>query len=61
MTDTEKLEIAIQLLAEWCVAIDENGASWDYWDDHYKHVMYGKGPLREELDKAIAEARKIDW
>lgn len=57
MTDSEKLQIALEMLAEWCVSVDENGAGWDYWDDHYKDAMYRPGPLRAELDVAIAEAR----
>ena len=56
MSDKEKLEIALAMLAEWCVAIDEDGAGWDYWDDNYKEAMYRPGPLREELDIALASA-----
>lgn len=50
-------DIAIAMLAEWCVAVDENGTSWDDWDEHYKDAMYRPGPLRELLDAAIAKAR----
>ncbi len=57
MTDKEKLDIALAMLAEWCVAVDENGAGWDDWDEYYKDAMYRPGPLRAELDAAIAEAR----
>lgn len=59
MTDKEKLDIALRMLAEWCVAIDANGAGWDYWDDYYKDAMYRDGPLRKELDEAIYAARKL--
>ena len=50
-------DVAVQMLAQWCVAVDENGAGWDDWDEHYKDAMYRPGPLRERLDKAILEAR----
>lgn len=62
MTDKEKLEVALQMLAEWCVAIELNGTSWDDWDEYYKNAAFREGPLRKELDEAIYEARKIlDW
>jgi hypothetical protein len=51
------LEIALDMLAQWCVAVDENGTGWDDWDEHYKDAMYRPGPLREQLDAAIAHAR----
>jgi hypothetical protein len=48
----------LRLLAEWCVTVQENGAGWDYWDDCFKEAAYRPGPLRELMDKAIAQARK---
>lgn len=59
MTDKEKLDVALRMLAGWCVAVDENGTSWDDWDEYYKDAMYRPGPLRELLDVAIEEAREI--
>ena len=53
----EKLHISLSMLADWCVAVDCNGSGWDDWDEHYKQAMYRACPLREDLDKAIAEAR----
>lgn len=58
MTDREKLEIALSMLAHWCVAVDVNGAGWDYWDEHYKDAMYRPTAIREELDAAIERARE---
>lgn len=58
MTDKEKLELALTMLAEWCVAVNENGTGWDDWDEHYKDAMYRSSPLRKELDAAIAKARE---
>ena len=52
-----KLDIALDMLAEWCVAIEVNGTGWDDWDEYYKDAAYRDGPLRAELDKAIAEAK----
>lgn len=53
MTDKEKLDIALRMLAEWVVAIDENGGGWDYWDDYYKEAAYRPNPIREDLDRVI--------
>ena len=52
------LDTALGMLADWCVAVDANGAGWDGWDEHYKHAMYRDGPLRSMLDMAIAGARE---
>lgn len=51
-------EIAVDMLARWCVAIDRSGTGWDDWDEHYKDAAYRPGPLREKLDAAMAEIRK---
>ncbi len=59
MTDKEKLTIALWMLAEWCVAVDENGSSWDDWDEYYKDAMYRVGPLREDLDIVIDQVRRL--
>jgi len=62
MTIEEKYRIALQMLAEWCVAIELNGTQWDDWDEYYKDAAGRPGPLRVDLDNAINEARKImDW
>lgn len=45
---------ALGLLAAWCCAIERNGTGWDYWDEYYKDAAYRPGPLREQLDAAIA-------
>ena len=58
MTDREKLEIALSMLAHWCVAVDINGTGWDDWDEHYKDAMYRPTAIREDLDAAIAQARE---
>jgi hypothetical protein len=55
LTDAEKLAQAIQMLAEWVVAVSENGTGWDDWDTHYKHAQYGACSFRDDLDKAIKE------
>ena len=51
------LDIALGMLAAWCVAVDVNGTGWDDWDEYYKDAMYRPGPLRGQLDKAIEQAR----
>lgn len=64
MTEIEKLtmerDLAIQMLAEWCVAVDVNGTAWDDWDECYKDAMYRPTPLRELIDAAIKETRE-NW
>ena len=59
--DSERLtgerDVAIGMLAYWCVAVDQNGTGWDDWDEHYKDAMYRPCPIRELLDKEINAAR----
>ena len=59
--DSERLtgerDVAIGMLAYWCVAVDQNGTGWDDWDEHYKDAMYRPCPIRELLDKEIDAAR----
>ena len=59
--DAERLtgerDVAIGMLAYWCVAGDQNGTGWDDWDEHYKDAMYRPCPIRELLDKEIDAAR----
>ena len=59
--DAERLtgerDVAIGMLAYWCVAVDQNGTGWDDWDEHYKDAMYRPCPIRELLDKEIDAAR----
>jgi hypothetical protein len=55
----DQLQAAIMMLAEWCVAVDENGTGWDDWDEHYKDAMYRPGTLRERLDVAISKVREV--
>lgn len=58
---TAQRNMAIQHLAEWCVAIDVNGSGWDDWDEYYKDVMYDRPnrlqQIRDLLKSAIEEAR----
>lgn len=51
-------DIAIDMLAEWCVAVDKNGTGWDDWDEHYKDAKYRPTPIRELLDQRIREVEK---
>ena len=55
-TITAERDAAIEMLAEWCVAIQVNGTGWDDWDDYYKDAAYRPGLLRKLLDAAIAAA-----
>ena len=50
---------AITMLAEWCAAIDDNGGSWDEWDEFYKNASFRPCRLRAELDEAIARAKEV--
>lgn len=59
--DAERLtgerDVAIGMLAYWCVAVDHNGTGWDDWDEHYKDAMYRPCLIRGLLDSAIDDAR----
>ena len=53
-------DVAIKHIAEWCVAIQQNGAGWDDWDEYYKKACCRDNALpeiRELLDAAIKKAR----
>lgn len=50
-------DAAITMLADWCVAVDECGSSWDDWDEYYKNAMYRDSPLRALLNVEIEAAR----
>ncbi len=52
-------DIAVEMLAGWCAAVDQNGTGWDDWDEHYKDAMYRDTPLRALLDAAISEAKAL--
>jgi hypothetical protein len=55
----EKYKLALQMLAEWVCAFQENGSGWYDWDDYYKDAAYRDTPIRKDLDEAIQEARKL--
>lgn len=58
----DKLSIAIKMLAEWCIAVEDVGTSWDDWDEHYKNANYRPSPLREMIDKAKEKSREeYEW
>ena len=57
MTVEEKYQIALNMLAEWVNMVQYNGAGWDDWDEGYKDAWYRPTPIREDLDKAIAESK----
>lgn len=53
-------DVAIKHIAEWCVAIQQNGAGWDDWDEYYKKACFRDNALpeiRSALNEAIAKAR----
>jgi hypothetical protein len=49
---------AIKMLARWCLAVEIKGSGWDDWGEHYKNASWRPGPLRCQLDAAIAAERK---
>lgn len=57
MTVEEKYQIALNMLAEWVNMVQYNGTMWDDWDEGYKDAWYRPTPIREDLDKAIAESK----
>lgn len=61
MTIEEKYETALNMLAQWCNAVNYNGTGWDDWDEYYKDAAYREGPLRKDLDEAIRKDKKEFW
>lgn len=53
-----KANAAVELLARWCVAVEDVGTSWDDWDEHYKDANWRPSPLRKMIDSAKVEIRK---
>ena len=51
-------DIAIDMLAQWCNAVDTNGTGWDDWDEHYKDAAYRPTPIRELIDAARAALKE---
>ena len=61
MNSNELLEEAVNLIAEWCVAIEDRGSGWGDWDHYYKEASFRPtqtGTLRKMIDKEKAEVRK---
>jgi hypothetical protein len=57
----KKYELALEMLATWVNMVKYNGTSWDDWDEGYKDACYRPSPIREDLDKAIAESKRTIW
>ena len=58
---TNQRDVAIKHIAEWCVAIQQNGTSWDDWDEYYKKACCRDNALpeiRSALNAAIATAKE---
>lgn len=53
-------DTAIGMLADWCVAVELNGASWDDWDEHYKNASFRPCGIRDLLDAAIYERKPME-
>ena len=53
----DKLDCAINLLAGWCLAVEQNGASWDDWDSFYKEANYKDIPIRKLIDDKKIELK----
>ncbi len=64
---TIQRDVAINHIADWCVAIDVNGSGWDDWDEYYKEAMYSDrqslAEIRGVLMDAIvaARGRRASW
>lgn len=60
MTDLEKLNIALDMLANWCAMVERNGTGWDDWDEAYKDC--GRpGPLTDEIQNRKSKLIKEFW
>jgi len=57
---TNQRDVAIRHIAEWCIAIEVNGAGWDDWDEYFKDAATREHKLpeiRDLLSAAIDVAR----
>ena len=48
----EERDIAIRMLAEWAVDVEDNGTGWDDWDEHYKDADFRPCLIRDLIDAA---------
>jgi len=53
-----KYQEAIRMLAEWVVAVEQNGSGWDDWDEYYIDASFRPCLNRQDLDNQIYECRK---
>ena len=49
---TRQRDEAVQMLADWCDAVRDNGTGWDDWDEHYKDAAWRQCGIRELIDAA---------
>lgn len=49
---TRQRDEAVQMLADWCDAVRDNGTGWDDWDEHYKDAAWRQSGIRELIDAA---------
>lgn len=47
-----ELDVAVQMLADWCNAVRDNGTGWDDWDEYYKDAAYRPCDIRKLIDAA---------
>ena len=53
---TRQRDEAVQMLADWCDAVRDNGTGWDDWDEHYKEAA----PVIASEQKPVAWVDVID-
>ena len=49
---TAQRDQAVQMLADWCDAVRDNGSGWDDWDEYYKDAAWRPCLIRELIDAA---------
>ena len=47
---TSERDVAVQMLADWCDAVRDNGTGWDDWDEHYKDADFRPCLIRNLID-----------
>lgn len=46
-------DCAVQMIADWCDAINKNGISWDDWYEYYNDAAFRPCLIRELIDAAM--------
>jgi len=55
---TRERDLALVLIAKWCLNVNVEGTAFDNWEDHYKDAIGDGSPLKDLLVDAINKELK---